>query len=382
MISSFKRFIEINSFEKVLVYGFYTTFIFLNLLAIIVDFSHQNYTAGYIETFIAIISFIIFLFTYKTQNLNIGFYGVWVGPLEIYLLIIFSNFVYWNFYFSILLPLAFYTLFPFKAAFIQTAIHFSIIIILLLIGYTDPNNEFIHNIDAMSAFIISMIFMTAFGIFYYANLENSYNKLLKSNEEKELLLKEVHHRVKNNLNVLASILGLQALKEEQHTKDILINNKLKIETMSMAHEMLYRHEDYANISFNQYAQMLFLHVCELFDKKDTKIEILSQDVKFPLEMMLKIGLILNEMVTNSLKYAKYQDKLMVKFSCKKDDKFYKFEFSDNGEDAIDIKKITRSKGIGMKLIELITKEFDGTLDIFYNHGVKYRFTLKDRGDDA
>jgi hypothetical protein len=161
MIGSFKRFIEINSFEKVLVYGFYTTFIFLNLLAIIVDFSHQNYTAGYIETFIAIISFIIFLFTYKTQNLNIGFYGVWVGPLEIYLLIIFSNFVYWNFYFSILLPLAFYTLFPFKVAFIQTAIHFSIITILLLIGYTDPNNEFIHNIDAMSAFIISMIFMVA-----------------------------------------------------------------------------------------------------------------------------------------------------------------------------------------------------------------------------
>jgi two-component sensor histidine kinase len=316
MISSFKRFIEINSFEKVLVYGFYATFIFVNLLAMIVDFSHQNYTAGYIETFIVIISLTIFLFTYKTQNLNIGFYGVWVGPLEIYLLIIFSDFVYWNFYFSILLPLAFYTLFPFKAAFIQTAIHFSIIIILLLIGYMDPNNEFVHNIDAMSAFIISMIFMVAFGVFYYANLENSYNKLLKSNKEKELLLKEVHHRVKNNLNVLASILGLQALKEEKHTKDILINNKLKIESMSMAHEMLYRHEDYSSISFNQYAKTLFLHICELFDQEDAKIEILSQDVKFPLEMMLKIGLILNEMVTNSLKYAKYQDKLMVKFSCK------------------------------------------------------------------
>jgi two-component system, sensor histidine kinase PdtaS len=382
MISSFKRFIEINSFEKVLVYGFYTTFIFVNLLAMIVDFSHQNYTAASIEVFSTTVAIAIFFSTHKTQNLRIGLYGVWIGSVDIYLLIVFSGFAYWNFYFSMLIPLAFYTLFPFRAAFIQTALHFSIIIILLLIGYTNPNNEFIHNIDAMSAFIISMIFMVAFGVFYYANLENSYNKLFKSHREKEILLKEVHHRVKNNLNVLASILGLQALKEEQHTKDILINNKLKIESMSMAHEMLYRHEDYSSISFNQYAKTLFLHICELFDKKDSKIEILSQDVKFPLEMMLKIGLILNEMVTNSLKYAKYQDKLMVKFSCKKDDKFYKFEFSDNGEDAIDIKKITRSKGIGMKLIELITKEFDGTLDISYNHGVKYRFTLKDRGDDA
>ncbi len=380
MIATLKRFIDNNSFEKVLVYGFYATFIFVNLLAMVIDFSHQNYTAASIEVFSTAVAIAIFFSTHKTQNLRIGFYGVWIGPVDIYLLIVFSDFAYWNFYFSMLIPLAFYTLFPFRAAFVQTALHFSIIIILLLIGYTNPNNEFLHNTDAMAAFIISMIFMVAFGVFYYANLENSYNKLFKSHREKEILLKEVHHRVKNNLNVLASILGLQALKEEKHTKDILINNKLKIESMSMAHEMLYRHEDYSSISFNQYAKTLFLHICELFDKKDSKIEILSQDVEFPLEMMLKIGLILNEMITNSLKYAQLKAPLLVKLSCHEEDKFYIFEFSDNKEDIIEIEKIKNSKGIGMKLIELITKEFDGALNISCNHGVKYKFTFKKRGE--
>lgn len=370
--SYIKHFIENNNFQKVLIYGFYITFIAVNIIAILIDASHHNYTSAIIELATIVTCSVLFWYTHKTQNLTFGAYGIWVGPIAVYMLIIFSGFVYWNFYFTILIPLAFYTIFPFKLSFVQTGIHFFIVIILMIIGYFITDNNFLHDIDSVSAFLISVIFMIAFGVFYHANLENSYNKLYKSNQQKEILLKEVHHRVKNNLNVLGSIFGLQAMRETSHTKDILLHNKLKIESMSMVHEMLYRDNDFSNIDFYAYTKTLASHIFELFEKQDIDIVIKSHNISLPLEIMLKIGLMLNEMITNSLKYGMSDKKLSIHISCERDDSNCILKYQDNGQNEVDFDKLHNSKGIGMKLIQLTSKELDGEIEIYYDNGLNYK----------
>lgn len=120
-------FIENNDFQKVLIYGFYLTFIAVNVMALIIDSLNDNYASAVIELITIIFAGIIFWRARATQKLTFGAYGVWIGPIAVYALIIFSGFAYWNFYFTILIPLAFYTLFPFRLSFIQTGIHFLIV---------------------------------------------------------------------------------------------------------------------------------------------------------------------------------------------------------------------------------------------------------------
>ena len=371
MIQTIQKFIQENSYEKVLIYGFYLTFIFLICVAIVVDYFTFKYRSMWIEIVALFFIVPVFYAIHKTQDFEKAPYSAWIGAVMIYALIISSGYAYWNFYFTILIPLMFYTLFPFKASFIQTTLHFTIVGVLMVVGYLNNPNSFLHDPVVVFSFLFSVFFVIAFGIFYHANLENSYNKLYKLNLQNETLLKEVHHRVKNNLNVLASIFGLQSHREDGNTKEILLQNKLKIESMSMVHEMLYYHNDFSKISFDGYVRKLFLNISDLFDKKNVKIDIEANGIELPLEVMLKLGLLLNEMFTNSMKYAKNKDELLISVVCKKDESGCILGFSDNGTGEIAIKDLQSSKGIGMKLIRLTAKELDGELTITNENGLKY-----------
>jgi two-component sensor histidine kinase len=371
MIQTIQKFIQENSYEKVLIYGFYLTFIFLICVAIVVDYFTFKYRSMWIEIVALFFIVPVFYAIHKIQDFEKAPYSAWIGAVMIYALIVSSGYAYWNFYFTILIPLMFYTLFPFKASFIQTTLHFIIVGVLMVVGYLNNPNSFLHDPVVVFSFLFSVFFVIAFGIFYHANLENSYNKLYKLNLQNETLLKEVHHRVKNNLNVLASIFGLQSHREDGNTKEILLQNKLKIESMSMVHEMLYYHNDFSKISFDGYARKLFLNISDLFDKKNVKIDIEANGIELPLEVMLKLGLLLNEMFTNSMKYAKNTDELLISVVCKKDESGCILGFSDNGKGEVSIKDLQSSKGIGMKLIKLTAKELDGELTITNENGLKY-----------
>lgn len=167
------------------------------------------------------------------------------------------------------------------------------------------------------------------------------------------------------------------MREQEHTKDILLQNKLKIESMSMVHEMLYKHNDFSNIDFYQYTKTLSSHMIDLFEKKDTNVIIDSNKVEFPLEIMLKIGLMLNEMLTNSMKYAKNDTNLTIEISCKENDKEYTLIYRDDGKNKLDIQELQNSKGIGIKLINLTSKELDGELSIDYKNGLQYKLNFRD-----
>ena len=131
-------------------------------------------------------------------------------------------------------------------------------------------------------------------------------ELKNSLQEKEILLKEVHHRVKNNLQVISSILNLQSsYVEDEKTLDILRESQNRIKSMSFIHESLYQTVDFSKINFSEYIDSLsknLIHSYVLYDDK-IELKINSKEVFLNLDLSIPCGLIVNELISNALKYA-------------------------------------------------------------------------------
>ena len=168
-----------------------------------------------------------------------------------------------------------------------------------------------------------------------SDLKNSNSKLKQINEEKTVMLQEIHHRVKNNLQVVISLIKLQTNSIEDN-KTIAIFEELKMRLISIArmHEMMYMSEKINKIDFKSYVQELSEMVLESTDTSsnvelsvDTNVHNLSAEGVVPL------ALILNELITNSIKHAFDDDsnnKIAVSF-IKKSVDHYLLEYSDNGK---------------------------------------------------
>lgn len=209
-------------------------------------------------------------------------------------------------------------------------------------------------------------------------VNSSLKKLEKSNKQKEILLNEVHHRVKNNLNLTASMLGLQAIQEDEVIRLHLLKSKSRIEAIATVHEMLYKYNTFSEINFYDYILRLETIILTMF-KKNQKFKLLidvERELTLPLESMVPFGLIINEMFTNSIKYAKNSKQLKVNISLKKESQGYTFFYKDNGEEEINMQKIQNSKGLGSKLIELNIKQLNGNLTKYYNQGLSYEINFK------
>ncbi len=125
--------------------------------------------------------------------------------------------------------------------------------------------------------------------------------------EKEVLLKEIHHRVKNNLQMVASLLRLQAETiGDQAVRDIFRDSQNRINTMALTHEQLYGSDDLASVDLAHYLRRLVMQVLQSYERSATEIELelaLDAGLSVPVDVMIPLGLILTELVSNSIKYA-------------------------------------------------------------------------------
>jgi len=139
-----------------------------------------------------------------------------------------------------------------------------------------------------------------------SELKDDENRLRQALAQRETLLQEIHHRVKNNLNVIQSLLSLQASQSyDKDTKDVLDESQRRVRAMSMIHERLYRSSDLSNINFSEYIGSL---AKELFDgystsNKNIEFNIEIPDIPVDIDIIIPCGLIVNELITNALKYA-------------------------------------------------------------------------------
>lgn len=212
---------------------------------------------------------------------------------------------------------------------------------------------------------------------------NSSNKKLKNkNEEKDVLLKEVHHRVKNNLQVITSILELQSFKSsDSETKEVLNECRDRINSMSLVHKRLYQRDDLAHLSFSEFLNDLILALQQSYHSNSgVEFKITgAENIIFDVDTSIPLGLILNELITNSFKHSNVLNKsLVISIHLeKKSDQSFCLEFKDNGVGLPSTILVEQTSTLGLTLIRNLVKQLGGNITYQFENGAKFSILFLD-----
>jgi PAS domain S-box-containing protein len=208
--------------------------------------------------------------------------------------------------------------------------------------------------------------------------EQEINASLK---EKEILLKEVHHRVKNNMQVITSLLSLQAkVISDKHVQQIFDENRDRIRSMALIHEKLYQSNNVYRIDFSNYVEDLInnLIISYGISKNKIAVGINIKNVSLDIDSALTLGLIINELASNSFKHAfKGQTRGNLEVSIHKDNGNYQLTIKDNGigiPENLDIKK---SESLGLQLVDTLIDQIYGSYEISGNGGTVVNINFPD-----
>ena len=200
----------------------------------------------------------------------------------------------------------------------------------------------------------------------------------KSLKEKDILLEEVNHRVKNNLQLISSLLHLQQEKVNGETASILLDSRNRIKSIAIAHQILYQSKDFLQINVNQYMRELLKSILESYDVKKISVEFDIEEISLKINTVITCGLIVNELVTNVLKHA-FQNKsgkILLSFKSK-DDKL-ELTVKDNGIGIPDSFIIEKAKSLGLKLVKSLTEQLEGNMSYEINGGTTFRVTFPNK----
>jgi two-component sensor histidine kinase len=213
-------------------------------------------------------------------------------------------------------------------------------------------------------------------------LENTVNdrtkQLSSALEDRELLLKEVHHRVKNNLQVISSLFDLQLrnLKDDNAVKALEIA-KLRLRSVALIHESLYQNEAFKEIGIEDLVVKLFKQVSQVYEKGDKSVVLNEKchDIHFNLNTTLSLGLMLNELITNSFKYA-FDDQpnpeINISISHTPGAAFrYHLIYQDNGKGLPEGFDPANTRSLGMNIIHDLAQQLKGKLTIDSANGLRY-----------
>ncbi len=202
------------------------------------------------------------------------------------------------------------------------------------------------------------------------------DELRGSLKEKEVLLKEVHHRVKNNLQVISSILNLQSsYVDDKKTLDILRESQNRVKSMSFIHENLYRTKDFNKIDFTEYIENLTKSMIQSYQYSENNISLILDldDVLLTMDLSIPCGLIINELLSNSLKYAFPNKKTgSIFISVKKQsNKRIQIIVEDNGVGYTKGLDSENEGSLGMLLVRTLIEQIDGNIELLKHTGTKY-----------
>ena len=195
----------------------------------------------------------------------------------------------------------------------------------------------------------------------------------KALKQKELLIKEIHHRVKNNLQVVSGILHIQANKiENDALKKVIIEGQNRVESIALVHKMLYQNDDVSCIVFKDYVQELTGEIANGFSKPGIKIEITHDDIAIGLDDATPLGLILTELLTNSYKYAfpGGEGTIRIALKCDTEHKLH-FSYCDDGVGLPSTFNPLKAKSTGLRLVYLLAEEMNSTLKLDSRHPLTF-----------
>jgi len=206
----------------------------------------------------------------------------------------------------------------------------------------------------------------------------------ESLEEKSVLLREIHHRVKNNMQIISSLLNLQSQHvDELETRNVLKESQGRVRSMAMIHENLYQSPSLTHINFKDYIEKLTSHLFYTYGVQNYEIEQVLEvkDVKMNIETAIPCGLIINELVTNSLKYAfppsKGNSKGMIKIELDQIKDQLKLVVLDNGVGLPSHIQPDNTETLGLQLVNNLVGQIEGTLKIDRTSGTKFTILFKE-----
>ncbi|NNV54809.1 sensor histidine kinase [Limnovirga soli] len=209
-----------------------------------------------------------------------------------------------------------------------------------------------------------------------AQLKTTQVSLAARNAENELLLKEIHHRVKNNLEVVSSLLALQSNQiDDPSVQSAMLASQNRVHSMGIIHQKLYQGENLAAIEMQDYFINLSENILDSFNADGhIKVECDMPKLILDVDTAISIGLITNELLTNSLKYAfTEKEKGAIKISLTEQNTNsstegeYQLKISDNGIGKA-VNETAKGTGFGTQLVSLLTKQLDGKLTYEINNG--------------
>jgi two-component sensor histidine kinase len=206
-------------------------------------------------------------------------------------------------------------------------------------------------------------------------------KIKTSLNEKEILLMEIHHRVKNNMQVISSLLNLQSkyIKDERDIH-LFRDSQERVRSMALVHEKLYQSEDLTRIDCADYIKKLTHHLFHSYNKPGRVIDIGIDvgDIYLTIEKAIPCALIINELVSNSLKYAFTDDavegKIQIDFNRDEKDA-YTLMVSDNGVGIPMSVNLHKPESLGLELVNILTKQINGNINLDRSSGTRYTISF-------
>lgn len=242
------------------------------------------------------------------------------------------------------------------------------------LGAEEKQREYQRSIRLLiTAALVSMLI--AFLFYYLFHQRRKANQLLadknleisKALSEKEVLLKEIHHRVKNNLQVISSLLSLQSRQlEDSKAKEAIRASRNRVKSMALIHQKLYQDENLVEVDVQEYIDKLTGSLVSSYQTSDKTVHFHTDvdSIKLDVDSIIPIGLILNELISNALKYAFDNDHSgTIGVSLKERNDGIRLEVSDDGLGLPDTFSIENSKGLGYRLIIAFAEKLKAHLSI-------------------
>ncbi len=207
---------------------------------------------------------------------------------------------------------------------------------------------------------------------------HAVENLRRSLQEKEVLLKEIHHRVKNNLQVMISLLGIQSgFIRDPQVLDMFRDSQNRVYSMALVHEELYQSDNLAEVDFNAYVQRLTRSLASIYGNRPVRLIIDMARSQLGIDQAIPCGLIINELVSNAFKYAFQpgQDgEILVRMENDPASHFH-LTVADNGPGLPPQINVRSPETLGLQLVNILVEQLDGQIEVSNEHGAVFHVTF-------
>jgi two-component sensor histidine kinase len=234
----------------------------------------------------------------------------------------------------------------------------------------------------ISAFLLATIFAGLFFKFSQQNkkIKEQNNVISKALSEKEVLLKEIHHRVKNNLQVISSLLGLQSRKiKDKAALNAINEGRSRVQSMSLIHQNLYKKNNLTGIEIKKYLEQLCNNLFATYNISNEQISLETniENIILDVDSIVPIGLILNELITNALKHAFPNNRPgIINIDISKNNEGLIMSVSDNGVGMKSDDPFTGSDSFGYHLIKAFQRKLNADLEITGTNGTSISMLIR------